>query len=90
VLPFFRVDCKYLVQLLWPALRSMNTEQRHAAIGRTVARLMALRFTTLWDRPPVTRIKASRRHPSRFTISQPTDSILTCGVWLKCVQCPQL
>ena len=41
VLPFFRVDCKYLVQLLWPALRSMNTEQRHAAIGRAVARLMA-------------------------------------------------
>ena len=41
VLPFFRIDCKYLVQLMAPALRSMNTEQRQTAIGRALARVMA-------------------------------------------------
>jgi hypothetical protein len=41
VLPFFRVDCGYLFQLLGPYLRSMNTQQRNAAVGRALGRVMA-------------------------------------------------
>jgi hypothetical protein len=41
VLPFFRVDCGYLVQMLATALRPMTAEHRSAAIGRALARVMA-------------------------------------------------
>lgn len=41
VLPFFRVDCGYLVQMLGPTLRSMTAEQRNTAFGRAMARVMA-------------------------------------------------
>jgi hypothetical protein len=41
VLPFFRVDCGYLFQLLGPYLRPMNTQQRNVAVGRALGRVMA-------------------------------------------------
>jgi hypothetical protein len=41
VLPFFRVDCQYLVRMLAPVFRSMNIEERHETMGRALARVMA-------------------------------------------------
>ena len=41
VLPFFRVDCRYLIRMLAPALRPLNSNQRHIALGRALARVMA-------------------------------------------------
>jgi len=41
VLPFFRVDCEYLAQMLDSALRSMNEGERDVVFGRALARIMA-------------------------------------------------
>jgi len=41
VLPFLRIDCGYLVQILAPTLRSLNTSQRNDVLGRALARVMA-------------------------------------------------
>jgi hypothetical protein len=41
VLPFFRVDCTHLIQLLAPALRPMSVQERNAAFGRALGRVMA-------------------------------------------------
>ena len=41
VLPFFRVDCEYLAQMLDSALRSMNERDRDVVFGRALARIMA-------------------------------------------------
>jgi hypothetical protein len=41
VLPFIRVDCAYLAEMLDPALRVMSAAQRNAAIGRALGRVVA-------------------------------------------------
>lgn len=41
VLPFFRVDCGDLVQMLASSLRPMSAPQRNAAFGRALGRVMA-------------------------------------------------
>ena len=41
VLPFFRVDCAHLAQLLAPSLRPMSSKDRSAAFGRALGRVMA-------------------------------------------------
>jgi len=41
VLPFFRVDCGLLVQMLGPSLRTMLSQERAAAMGRALGRVMA-------------------------------------------------
>jgi len=41
VLPFFRIDCGYLFQLLGPYLRPMNAQQRNVSVGRALGRVMA-------------------------------------------------
>jgi hypothetical protein len=41
ILPFVRVDCGYLAQMLSPALRAMGDKERYAAFGRALGRVMA-------------------------------------------------
>jgi hypothetical protein len=41
VLPFVRVDCGYLAQMLAPSLRSLNEKDREAAFGRALGRIVA-------------------------------------------------
>src|SRR5882724_6392143 len=41
VLPFFRVDCTHLLQILTPALRPMSATERSKAFGRALGRIMA-------------------------------------------------
>jgi hypothetical protein len=41
VLPFVRVDCAYLAQMLAPALRGLPENNREAAFGRALARIIA-------------------------------------------------
>ncbi len=41
VLPFVRVDCAYLAQMLAPALRWLNEKDRDAAFGKALGRIVA-------------------------------------------------
>jgi hypothetical protein len=41
VLPFFRVDCGRILQILAPALRSLSTESREVVFGRALGRVIA-------------------------------------------------
>jgi hypothetical protein len=41
ILPFIRVDCGYLAQMLAPALRSLDAKERDAAFGQALGRVVA-------------------------------------------------
>ena len=41
VLPFVRVDCGYLAQMLAPSLRSLSPKERATAFGRALGRVVA-------------------------------------------------
>jgi hypothetical protein len=41
VLPYFRVDCNRIIEILSPALQSLGLTARHAMLGRALARVMA-------------------------------------------------